>query len=135
EMGGRVGGMTTDIFAEGLQIPILKYQDRGKVNQDLVDIIRQNVRIPNRALGDLRAQVTAVTTGERRFLELVARYGRDHVAGAIADIMDRSEGAARARTRSIPDGVYEAGAFIDHPRLPLPRPIPIPAPLPVPAHH
>src|SRR6516165_6976242 len=113
DIGGQLGGMTTDIFAEGLQIPILKYQDRGRVNQDLVDIIRHNVRIPSRALGDLRAQVTAVTTGERRFLELVTRYGRDHVAAAIAAIMDRSEAAARARTQSIPDGVYEAESFMD----------------------
>jgi N-methylhydantoinase B len=125
DIGGQLGGMTTDIFAEGLQIPILKFQDRGRVNQDLVDIIRQNVRIPSRALGDLRAQVTAVTTGERRFLELVARYGRDHVAEAIAAIMDRSEAAARARTRSIPDGVYEAESFMDDDGITVGRSIPI----------
>jgi N-methylhydantoinase B len=125
DIGGQLGGMTTDIFAEGLQIPILKYQDRGNVNQDLVDIIRHNVRIPSRALGDLRAQVTAVTTGERRFLELVARYGRDHVAEAIAAIMDRSEAAARARTRSIPDGVYEAESFMDDDGITVGRSIPI----------
>src|SRR5260370_10956997 len=104
--------MTTDIFSEGLQIPILKYQDRGKVNQDLIDIIRQNVRIPNRALGDLRAQVTAVKTGERRFLELVDRYGRDPVAAAISAIIDRSEAAGRARTKSLPGGAYEAASFM-----------------------
>src|SRR6516162_11955718 len=45
DIGGQLGGMTTDIFAEGLQIPILKYQDRGVVNAALVDIIRHNVRI------------------------------------------------------------------------------------------
>src|SRR5712672_3122349 len=101
DIGGTLGGMTTDIFSEGLQIPILKYQDRGKVNDDLVDIIRQNVRIPNRALGDLRAQVTAVKTGERRFLELVDRYGRDQVRTSIAAIMDHAEAMARARTRTI----------------------------------
>ena len=56
DIGGALGGMTTDIFAEGLQIPILKYQDRGTVNEVLVEIIRQNVRLPSRALGDLRAQ-------------------------------------------------------------------------------
>ncbi len=33
DIGGTLGGMTTDIFSEGLQIPILKYQDRGKVNE------------------------------------------------------------------------------------------------------
>src|SRR5882724_6856633 len=95
DIGGTLGGMTTDIFSEGLQIPILKYQDRGTVNADLVEIIRQNVRLPSRAMGDLRAQVTAVKTGERRFLELVARYGHDEVKAAIAAIMDRSEAAAR----------------------------------------
>src|SRR3984885_8469682 len=79
DIGGQLGGISTDIFAEGLQIPILKYQDRGTVNQDLVESIRQNVGLPSRAMGDLRAQVTAVKTGERRFLELVERYGHGAV--------------------------------------------------------
>src|SRR5437588_2950507 len=52
DIGGQLGGMSTEIFAEGLQIPILKYQDRGVVNAALVDIIRQNVRLPSRAMGD-----------------------------------------------------------------------------------
>src|SRR5207245_7669651 len=91
DIGGTLGGMTTDIYSEGLQVPILKYQDRGVVNQDLLDIIRMNVRIPNRAMGDLRAQVIAVKTGERRFLELIARYGSDEVLASIAAIMDISE--------------------------------------------
>src|ERR1700733_1334682 len=113
DVGGVLGGMTTDIFSEGLQIPILKYQDRGKVNQDLLDIIRINVRLPPRAMGDLRAQVTAVKTGERRFLELLDRYGQQAVMDSIAQIMDRAEAAARARTRTIPDGTYEAESFLD----------------------
>ena len=90
DVGGTLGGITTDIFSEGLQVPIVKYAKRGVVNQDLVDIIRMNVRIPERAMGDLRAQITAIKTGERRFLELVNRYGRAQVLGAIAAIMDQS---------------------------------------------
>jgi N-methylhydantoinase B len=125
DIGGNLGGMTTDIYSEGLQIPILKLHDRGKVNQDLVDVIRQNVRMPNRASGDLRAQVTAVKTGERRFLELIERYGRDEVAASIAAIMDRSEAAARAATRSIPDGVYEAESFMDDDGITVGKRIPI----------
>src|SRR6266581_2297654 len=108
DIGGILGGMSTDIFSEGLQIPILRYHDRGVVNETVVDIIRQNVRLPSRAMGDLRAQVTAVKTGERRFLQLLERYGRDAVLGAIAAIMDHAEAMARSRTRTIPDGVYEA---------------------------
>jgi N-methylhydantoinase B len=125
EIGGVQGGMTADIFAEGLQLPILKYQDRGKVNRDLIDIIRQNVRGPDRALGDLRAQATALAAGERRFLELITRHGREPVAGAIAAIMDRSEKMARARTQAMPDGVYEAESFLDDDGVTVGRSIPV----------
>jgi N-methylhydantoinase B len=125
DVGGTLGGMTTDIYSEGLQVPILKYQDQGKVNQDLVDIIRLNVRIPNRAMGDLRAQVTAVKTGERRFLQLIERYGRDAVQGAIAAIMDHAEAAARARTLTIPDGTYEAESFMDDDGVDIGKRVPI----------
>jgi N-methylhydantoinase B len=125
DIGGALGGMTTDIFSEGLQIPILKYQDRGAVNADLTEIIRANVRLPSRAMGDLRAQVTAVKTGERRFLELIARYGRDAVLSGITAIMDHSDKAARARTRSIPDGVYRAESYMDDDGIEIGKPIPI----------
>ena len=125
DVGGTLGGVTTDIYSEGIQIPIMKYQKAGVVNQELVEIIRTNVRIPERAMGDLRAQVTAVKTGERRFLELVRRYGREPVAGAIRDIMDNCEAAARARTRTIPDGVYEAESFMDDDGVEVGKHIPI----------
>jgi len=125
DIGGILGGMSTDIFSEGLQIPILKYQDRGVVNQTVVDIIRQNVRLPNRAMGDLRAQVTAVKTGERRFLQMIARYGREPVLDSIAAIMDQAEAMARARTRTIPDGVYEAESYMDDDGIDIGKRVPI----------
>ena len=63
-----------------------------------------NVRIPSRAMGDLRAQVTAVKTGERRFLELIERYGREEVLRRDRHHHGPLRGKARARTRTIPDG-------------------------------
>ena len=125
DVGGLLGGMTTDIYSEGIQIPIVKYQDRGKINQDLVDIIRMNVRLPPRAMGDLRAQITAVKTGERRFLELLDRYGQHAVMDSIAEIMDRAEAAARARTKTIPDGIYEAESFLDDDGIDIGKRIPV----------
>jgi N-methylhydantoinase B len=125
DIGGTLGGMTTDIYSEGLQIPILKYQDRGVVNQTIVDFIAQNVRLPSRAMGDLRAQVTAVKTGERRFLELIERHGRDRVLASIKTIMDHSEAMARARTRSIPDGSYEAESYMDDDGIDIGKRVPI----------
>jgi N-methylhydantoinase B len=76
-------------------------------------------------MGDLRAQVTAVKTGERRFLQLVERYGRDAVVDAIAAIMDHAHAMARARTRTIPDGVYEAESFMDDDGIDVGKPVPI----------
>ncbi len=125
DIGGTLGGMTTDIYSEGLQIPILKYQRAGVVNQDLLDILKMNVRLPERAMGDLRAQLTAIASGERRFLELIRRYGRDAVLDGIAAIMDQSEVAARGRTLAIPDGVYEAESFMDDDGVDIARPVPI----------
>jgi len=125
DIGGVLGGITTDIFSEGLQIPILKLQRKGVINQDLVDVIKMNVHIPDRAMGDLRAQLTAVKTGDRRFSELLDRYGCDEVLAAITDIMNHSENAARGRTLSIPDGVYEAESFMDDDGIDIGKPIPI----------
>ncbi len=125
DIGGQLGNITTDIYSEGLQLPFLKLYKAGRINQDVIDIIRMNVRIPTRAMGDLRAQVTAVKTGERRFLELIERYGRDPVAHAIAAIMDRSEVTARAHTRTIPDGTYEAESYMDDDGIDIGKPVPI----------
>ncbi|MFN0303530.1 MAG: hydantoinase B/oxoprolinase family protein, partial [Burkholderiales bacterium] len=125
DVGGVLDGITTDIFSEGIQIPIMKYRKAGVVNQELVDIIQMNVRIPERAMGDLRAQIIAITTGERRFTELLNRYGRAPVLAAIRNIMDQSEKAARARTRTIPDGTYEAESYMDDDGIDIGKRVPI----------
>jgi N-methylhydantoinase B len=125
DVGGTLGQVTTDIFSEGIQIPIVKYRREGVVNQELVDIIAMNVRMPERAMGDLRAQITAITTGERRFSELVNRYGRDAVLQSIHIMMDQSEAVARENTLNIPDGVYEAESFMDDDGVEVGQRIPI----------
>ena len=125
DIGGVLGGVTTDIFSEGLQIPILKLYREGQPNRDLIELIRMNCRIEEKAMGDLRAEVTAVKTGERRFLELLNRYGQTEVLGAIDDIMDHSEAKARARTLAIPDGVYEAESYMDDDAIDVGRKVPI----------
>ncbi len=124
-IGGVLNGMTTDIYSEGLQIPVLKLQSAGRINQDLIDIIMMNVRIPERAKGDLRAQVTAVKTGEKRFLELVERYGRKEVLAAMDEILRQSERAARARMRTIPDGEYQAESYMDDDGIEIGKRIPV----------
>ncbi len=113
DIGGARTGMTADIYAEGIQMPIVKFYREGKLNEELLEVVRMNVRVPERAIGDLRAQVAAVKMGERRFLELVAKYGRDAMEESIRAIMDQSEAQAREAVRAIPDGVYEAESQLD----------------------
>ncbi|HEY9281733.1 MAG TPA: hydantoinase B/oxoprolinase family protein [Eoetvoesiella sp.] len=113
DIGGVLNGMTTDIYAEGLQMPIVKYERAGQVNEDVLAIIRMNVRVPERAIGDLNAQVASVKMGARRFSELVGRYGSAAVLNGIEAIMDHTEAIARQKVLSIPDGVYEAESFMD----------------------
>ena len=116
---------TTDIYSEGLQMPIVKIYRAGVPNEELIAIIRTNVRLPERAMGDFRAQVAAVRTGERRFLEMIAEIRPRRVLGGIAAIMDQSEAVARARVRAIPDGVYEAESFMDDDGVNIGQRIPI----------
>ena len=125
DVGGTLDGATTDIFSEGLQMPIVKIYRKGVPNEELISIIRTNVRLPERAMGDFRAQIAAVKTGERRFLEMIHKYGRDAVIGGIEAIMDHSEAVARARVREIPDGVYEAESFMDDDGVKLGERVPI----------
>jgi N-methylhydantoinase B len=125
DIGGTLDGATTDIYSEGLQMPIVKMYRKGIINDELVAIIRTNVRLPERAMGDFRAQIAAVKTGERRFLEMIQKYGRDAVVGGIEAIMDHSEARTRARVAEIPDGVYEAESFMDDDGVNIGQRVPI----------
>src|SRR5262249_28081976 len=64
-------------------------------------------------------------TGERRFEEMLQKYGCDEVLAAIDDIMDQSEAISRARVRTIPNGSYEAESFMDDDGVYTGRRIPI----------
>ncbi|MGE0314788.1 MAG: hydantoinase B/oxoprolinase family protein [Lautropia sp.] len=113
DIGGTLDGMTTDIYSEGLQMPIVKAWRRGVPNEDILSVIRMNVRLPERAMGDLKAQVAAVKTGERHFEALARKYGIDAVRGAIESIFDHGEAVSRESVSRIPDGVYDAESFMD----------------------
>ncbi len=125
DVGGTIMEGTTDIYSEGLQMPIVKIHRKGVPNEELIDLIKMNVRLPERAMGDFRAQLAAVKTGERRFMDMIRKYGRDEVLGGIEAIMDQSEAVARERVRAMPDGVYEAESFMDDDGINVGQRVPI----------
>lgn len=113
DVGGTLGGMTLDIYSEGLQMPIVKIHQAGIPNEEIYRIIEMNVRISERALGDLRAQIATVKTGERRLLEMLKKYGKNAIKNAIDQIFNQSEAGSRAAIRNIPNGEYFAESFLD----------------------
>ena len=117
-----IGGMrqgfgstvTSEIFAEGLQLRSLKIYERGERNETLWQILRDNIRYPDASLGDLRAQVAACQVGAERYAELLSRYSRETVETCIRTIWDQAEARARHVIETIPDGEYEAESFLDN---------------------
>ena len=127
DVGGRVPGSnasdSTEIYAEGLRIPPLKFYEEDKRNETIVQIIERNVRVPVRVFGDLRAQLSACHIAERQILELVARYGRAGVQRHMHDLLDYSERMTRAALRALPDGTFSFEDWIDDDGIDVGRPI------------
>ena len=60
DVGGVLGGVTRDIYSEGIQLPFVKIFKAGVQDPELTSILRANCRNPNRAMGDFRAQVASI---------------------------------------------------------------------------
>jgi N-methylhydantoinase B len=102
-----------DYFQEGLRIPPTKVWSEYRENAEVVGIIAANTRTPDKVLGDLRAQRSALRVGEQRLQDLAERHGTETLFQAMAEILDRTEASMRARIREIPDGVYTFEDFLD----------------------
>jgi N-methylhydantoinase B len=76
-------------------------------------------------MGDFRAQIASIRTGERRLTNLLERYGAKTFKESVQLIFDQSEKLARAAVQNIPDGVYEAESFMDDDGVNLGKHIPI----------
>lgn len=125
DVGGVLGGTTTDIYSEGLQVPIVKIFKEGVQDDELTRLIATNVRFEDLAMGDFRAQIAAIRTGETRMRGLLERYGATVVKASITDLFDRSEELARQAVRRIPDGEYVAEAFMDDDGVRIGQNVPI----------
>ena len=102
-----------EIYAEGLRIPPLKIRDRGVERRDVVNFILTNVRSRRLQAGDMRAQLAAVTIGERNLLGLLEKYGRDMVMACMAELLDLAEHQMRAFISAIPDGTYHGKSVLE----------------------
>ena len=118
DIGGNVPGgynpQATECFQEGVLIPPVKLFRKGVMQQDIVDILQANSRLPRSNWGDLNGQLNALDLGERRFQALIDEYGDATIAAALEAASARAEALMRAEIRALPDGVYSFEDYLDN---------------------
>ncbi len=105
---------STEIYQEGLRLGPVKIAERGQMVADVVDIIARNSRLPRSLLGDMHAQIAACRIGERRYRDILDRFGPETVQAAMRSIFTTTDTLEREAIAAIPDGVYEAEGFQDN---------------------
>ena len=117
DVGGSVPGSlpvdATSLFEEGFRFPGIRVARNDELLPDMVRIIEENVRMPELALGDLRAQMATVRIAERNIDDMATKYGAATLLAAFEEILATSERKARAVIAALPDGDYRAEDVID----------------------
>jgi N-methylhydantoinase B len=114
DIGGRAQSPeASEVYEEGLNLPVLKLYKAGEPNEDLYAIIRSNVRASDKVLGDIHAQVAASLIAVTRVRELLDEERLESLDQIGHEILGRSEQAMRAMIAQIPDGTYRHGMEID----------------------
>ncbi len=99
DVGGSVPGSmptaATSIFGEGLRIPPVKIYEKGQPNQAVLDVLMNNTRTPEMNHSDLMAIIAGSRAGEKRVMEICARFGKDVYKRACDALLERTEKAMR----------------------------------------
>ena len=118
DIGGNVPGnfnaRATESHQEGVRIPPVKLVRAGQLDQDIVDILAANSRVPQSNWGDLNGQLNALDLGQRRLHALLAEYGAPVLESAWSALLDRAEALMRAEIAALPDGRYAFEDFLDN---------------------
>ncbi|MGY2904766.1 hydantoinase B/oxoprolinase family protein [Bradyrhizobium sp. URHC0002] len=118
DVGGNVPGnfnaKATESFQEGFRVPPVKLARAGVIQQDIIDILAANSRVPNSNWGDLNGQLNALDLGERRVQALLEDYGEELVASALDLLTARAAKLMRANIANLPDGTYSYDDFLDN---------------------
>ena len=103
----------TEIYQEGLQIPPVKIACQGKINEDVLELILENVRDRDDMRGDLLAQIAANNVGEKRVCELMDRFGKATVQQYMHEIMNYSERRMLANLKKLPQGKFSFEDYLE----------------------
>jgi N-methylhydantoinase B len=114
DIGGRgFGADAASVYEEGLYLPIMKFAERGVVDQTLIRIVRGNVRQPDQLVGDLYALATCNEIGHRRLTDMMAEFGLDDLEGIAAFIFENSRRATVERIAALPQAQASGAMTVD----------------------
>ena len=114
DIGGRgLSADASEIYEEGLYLPITKLYEGGSANEELFRLLAANVRAPYEVLGDVHAQVAGNQVGMDRLLDYLEEFALPDLEDLSAEILRRSEAAARHAIAALPDGDYEKTIHTD----------------------
>lgn len=114
DVGGRIlSAAATEIYEEGLRLPIMKLRTAEGTNEILESIIRTNVRTPDETMGDIYAQVSANEVGARSLLRVMDEYKLSTIDDIALEIMHRSETALQKAIEKLNDGTHRAQMVCD----------------------
>lgn len=108
---GSISPDATDIFQEGIMIPVTKMIEAGQVNQPVLDIFHRNSRYPDQSVGDMRALMASVDLGVRRVGEILDRFGPAVTEDALAQLLKRTRKLVRDKLAETFD--YGTHSFTD----------------------
>lgn len=114
DIGGRgFGADAQSVYEEGLYLPIMRFADKGAVDETLVRIIRGNVREPDQLIGDIYALATCNEIGHRRLIDMMAEFDLTDLDGIAAFILDNSRRATIERIAALPQQTAEGEMTMD----------------------
>ena len=106
-------GGAENVWQEGLTIPPVKFYDKGKARDDVIDFYLANLRWRDRLHGDLKAQVGATLIGVRKLEEICRRYGNDVIRSFAEEVIEYAASRTGVALRSLPSGTYWGDAWFD----------------------
>jgi N-methylhydantoinase B len=107
------------VFEEGVAIPIMQLAREGRMNEDLLRLVRANVREPLQVEGDIYACAACNDEGSRRLIEMLEEFEIANLDRLGDTILETSREATRSRIRALPEGTYHNSMTIDGYEKPL----------------
>jgi N-methylhydantoinase B len=118
DVGGKVpGSLPTDakmIYEEGIIIPPTKIFRKAQLQEEILNIMLHNTRMPEWNKSDFFAIIAALRLAERRVRENIERFTVDGYISAMWDMLDRNRAAMSAIIKMIiPDGAEGHKAYFE----------------------